>query len=112
MNAMRQTGVLIVAGVLLLSPCGLMATQSEVLTSTLYINKHFEVREHDAPTKYVWNGEIRVARVTGSLKDNVRVQRLRLFPGWNLCSLAVNAAGNSFSGLVSAFRWYSPSGSW
>ena len=59
--------------------------------TTLYINKYFEVREHDAPTKYVWNGNTRVARVTGSLNTNVRVQRLRLWPGWNLVSLAVTA---------------------
>ncbi|HTL57157.1 MAG TPA: SpvB/TcaC N-terminal domain-containing protein [Candidatus Limnocylindrales bacterium] len=59
-------------------------------SSVLYINKHFEVREHDAPTKYVWNGETRVAHVTGSLSSNQRVQRLRIWPGWNLCSLAVS----------------------
>jgi len=61
------------------------------IDATVYVNKHFEVREHDAPTKYVWNRETRVAKVTGSLKDNLRIQRLRLYPGWNLCSLAVTA---------------------
>ena len=56
-----------------------------------YINKFFEVREHDAPTKYVWNGSTRVAKVTGGLNTDIRVQRLRLWPGWNLVSTAVEA---------------------
>ena len=64
---------------------------------SLYIDKYFEVREHDAPTKYVWNGNTRVARVTGSLNTNVRVQRLRVHPGWNLCSLAVTATNPSLN---------------
>jgi RHS repeat-associated protein len=61
------------------------------LTSVLYPDRYFEVREHDAPTKYVWNGNTRVARVTGSLSANLRVQRLRLSPGWNLCSIAIGS---------------------
>ena len=82
--------------------------------TTLYVNKYFEVREHDAPTKYVWNGNTRVARVTGSLNTDIRVQRLRVYPGWNLCSLAVTAnnalqqLSGRASGLVSlqaAVRW-------
>src|SRR5205814_5603577 len=60
--------------------------------AVLYPDKYFEIREHDAPTKYVWNGNTRVARVTGSLNTNQRLQRLRLWPGWNLCSVAVTAA--------------------
>lgn len=60
--------------------------------STIYVGKHFEVREFDAPTKYVFNGETRVARVTGTLSPNQRVQRLRLHAGWNLVSVAVTAA--------------------
>lgn len=74
-----------------------------------YPNKYFEVREHDAPTKYVWNGNTRVARVTGSLTTNVRVQRLRVYPGWNLCSLAVAA---SASDLLSAIGDRQPSYRW
>jgi RHS repeat-associated protein len=62
-----------------------------VPTTVLYPGKHFEVREHEQPTKYVWNGGMRVARVTGSLSANERVQRLRLYPGWNLVALAVNS---------------------
>ncbi len=67
------------------------ATNHDARITTLYINKYFEVREHDAPTKYVWNGATRVAKVTGSLSANLRVQRLRVYPGWNLVSLAVTA---------------------
>ena len=60
-------------------------------TSVSYVNKFFEAREHDTPVKYVWSGNTRVARVSGSLLTNARVQRLRLSPGWNLCSLVVTA---------------------
>src|SRR5262245_57999613 len=59
------------------------------VTSTIYVGQHFEVRDHDAPTKYVFNGSTRVARVTRSLTTNFRVQRLRVWQGWNLVSLAV-----------------------
>jgi RHS repeat-associated protein len=57
----------------------------------IYVGKHFEVREFDAPTKFVFNGDTRVARVTGTLSPNKRVQRLRVHPGWNLLSVAVTA---------------------
>jgi RHS repeat-associated protein len=60
--------------------------------STLYINKYFEVRDYDTPTKYVWNGETRVARVTGSISTRPRMQLLRVNAGWNLRTLAVAAA--------------------
>jgi len=79
--------------------------------TTVYVNKYFEVREHDAPTKYVWNGETRVARVTGSLSTNQRVQRLRLWPGWNLCSLAVTGSPlhlGEGAGVRAAFKWDQP----
>jgi RHS repeat-associated protein len=87
--------------------------------ATLYIGRHFEVRDHEQPVKYVFDGETRVARVTGSLNSNVRVQRLRLFAGWNLCSLAVTAtnfvhqATNAQAGTVhSVFAWDRPELSW
>ncbi len=61
-------------------------------TTVTYVGKHFEVRENEAPTKYVFNGNARVARVTGTLMPaNLRVQRLRVSAGWNLSSLAVSA---------------------
>ena len=59
--------------------------------TTIYVGKHFEVRDHDAPVKYIFSGNTRVARVTGSLSGNERIQRLRLRAGWNLVSLAVTA---------------------
>ncbi|HAB15662.1 MAG TPA: hypothetical protein DCE44_04345, partial [Verrucomicrobiales bacterium] len=100
--------------------------------SVLYPDKYFEVREHDAPTKYVWNGNTRVARVTGSFTTNQRVQRFRLWPGWNLVSLAVtvtvtnalnqlrssaslSATGEEGLGegvLPAAVQWNSATGSW
>lgn len=62
-------------------------------TAVLYINKHFEMREHDSPVKYVWNGGTRVARVSGTLSPvSARHQFLRLHPGWNLVSINVGNA--------------------
>ncbi|MCC7373247.1 MAG: RHS repeat protein [Verrucomicrobiales bacterium] len=55
----------------------------------LYPDRNFEVREHNAPVKYVWNGDTRVARVTGNLNASDRVQRVILRPGWNVVALAV-----------------------
>ncbi|MCW5550967.1 MAG: VCBS repeat-containing protein [Verrucomicrobiae bacterium] len=61
--------------------------------SVQYINKFFEIREHDSPVKYVWNGDTRVARVTGTLTPSAeRQQFLRLHPGWNLASINVGNA--------------------
>ncbi|MEZ5326894.1 MAG: toxin TcdB middle/N-terminal domain-containing protein [Verrucomicrobiales bacterium] len=56
---------------------------------TLYPDRTFEIREDGAPTKYVWNGETRVARVATNLNATLRLQRFRLQPGWNVCTLAV-----------------------
>ncbi|MFZ4768169.1 MAG: hypothetical protein ACOYMN_24740, partial [Roseimicrobium sp.] len=56
---------------------------------TLYVDRTFEIREDGAPTKYVWNGETRVARVATNLNATLRLQRFRLQPGWNVCTLAV-----------------------
>ena len=61
------------------------------VTATVYVGRQFEVRDHDQPVKYVFNGDTRVARITGSLSANSRIQRLRLRAGWNLVSLAVSA---------------------
>ena len=82
-------------------------------TSTLYINRYFEVREHDQPVKYVFNNETRVARIISSLEQSsLRVQRLKVFEGWNLLSLAVhanNAAAQLGIGtnpdIKEAYRW-------
>jgi RHS repeat-associated protein len=78
--------------------------------TTIYVGKHFEVREFDAPTKFVFHGDTRVARVTGTLSPSHRVQRLRVHPGWNLLSLAVTAerAGAQLAALgevEAVYRW-------
>src|SRR6185503_8126865 len=54
--------------------------------------------------------------VTGSLSTNTRIQRLRLNPGWNLCSVAVDEStlhrggeGQGEGAVTAAFKW-NPSG--
>ena len=80
--------------------------------TTLYVGKHFEVRDHDQPTKYVFNGDTRIARITGSLSTNTRIQRFRLRPGWNLLSLAVSATNLSEQlqrpGVINSARAWNP----
>ena len=88
-----------------------VASASPTLT-TLYIDKYFEVRENDAPTKYVWNGNIRVARVTGSLNSSQRVQRVRLWPGYNLISIAVNGAKVPAGPGLTAYLWNAGTLNW
>ncbi len=82
--------------------------------TTLYVGQHFEVRELDAPTKFVFNGNTRVARVTGTLSPSQRVQRLRVSAGWNLISIALNAVSGgaqlAAGGQVEAIYRWDPSG--
>lgn len=73
------------------APAGLLQPRVTWPFTTIYVGKHFEIREFDAPTKFVFNGDTRVARVTGTLSPNERVQRLRVSTGWNLVSVAVHA---------------------
>ncbi len=72
------------------------------ITSTVYVGRHFEVRDRDQPVKYLFNGDDRLARVTGSLSNRERIQRLRVQTGWNLASLAVTA-----SNLLGQFEGFS-----
>ncbi|MFO1499831.1 MAG: RHS repeat-associated core domain-containing protein [Verrucomicrobiota bacterium] len=96
---------------------GASAALSPEPTSVVYVNPTFELRDYDAPTKYVFNAAVRVARVTGSLSTNPRIQRFRVYAGWNLCSLAVTArqalaqwsAGNRE--LIRAAYYWSPAAS-
>jgi RHS repeat-associated protein len=102
-----------------------MPTNSQTLThiaratSVLYPDKHFEVREHDAPVKYVWNDHTRVARITGSLNTKQLVQHLRVWRGPNLVSLLITAS-NALSQLRNvnsetiefAARWDQASLAW
>jgi len=79
-------------------------------SASLYPGKHFEIRDQDQPTKYVFNGSTRVAHVTGSLSTNTRIQRFRIRLGWNLLGLAVSASDLSgqlqASGIISAaYSW-------
>src|SRR5262245_3054958 len=73
------------------APEGHAAARGAEVTTTVYVGRHFEVRDHDQPVKYVFNGDVRVAHITGSLSANMRLQRWRLQSGWNLVSLAVTA---------------------
>ncbi len=84
-----------------------MASPPGSITATVYVGRHFEVRDHDQPTKYVFNGATRVAEITGSLSPNQRVQRLRLYPGWNLCSLAVSGPfpASGTEAISAAYQW-------
>jgi hypothetical protein len=82
-------------------------------TSALYPGKHFEVREYDQPTKYVFNGSTRIARVTGSLSVSTRIQRFRLHAGWSLLSLALDEARFESAPEVSAiYRWNPATSAW
>src|SRR5262249_31818456 len=76
-------------------------------TAVLYPSSLFEVREDDAPIKYVWNGSTRVARVAGPLSTRPLIQRIRLHVGWNLVSLAVNGPLKVLNAAVvqRASRW-------
>jgi RHS repeat-associated protein len=87
--------------------------QSATAGTTLYINQYYEVRDQDAPIKYVFSGQTRIARITGSLSTNPRLQRLRVYTGWNLISLAVAAAdlraqlaaGSSQPTIEALYKW-------
>lgn len=68
----------------------------QAATVTVYIDKLFELREGDNPVKYVFLGEERLARVTGSLAPaRERIQRLRYSTGWNLATPIVSPPGGS-----------------
>lgn len=62
----------------------------EAPSVVLEVNRHFEVRENEAPTKYVHDGDSRLLQTTGAFTDRPRRQFLRLAKGWNLVALAVD----------------------
>ncbi|HKX62895.1 MAG TPA: RHS repeat-associated core domain-containing protein, partial [Verrucomicrobiae bacterium] len=83
--------------------------------NTLYINRYFEVRDAEQPTKYIWDGETRIAAVVGSLTSNSRLQRIGISPGWNLVSLAVGSTSTvaqlqRTAGVDAVYRWMVQSG--
>ena len=87
----RLLSILGLAVVALGAPTRSSASGGAEVATTVYVGRHFEVREHDQPVKYVFKGDLRVAHITGSLSANARLQRWRLQNGWNSVSLAVTA---------------------
>jgi RHS repeat-associated protein len=88
-------------------------TGSPQVSAVIYPNRHFEIREGQQPTKYIFDGQTRVARVIGSLSANRRTQHLRLDPGWNLRSLAVGETKLPPNPKVdSRYRWNLASQGW
>jgi RHS repeat-associated protein len=49
-------------------------TNHDSHTTILYINKQFEVREHETPTEFVFNGDTRVAQMTDPLLRTQSIQ--------------------------------------
>lgn len=95
------------------------STNEATEVTTLYINKYFEVRDNEQPTKYIYNQGTRIARVTGSLSADTRIQRLKIHPGWNLCSLAVSGPStlqtirtSPLLGSESLLIWNPADGKW
>jgi RHS repeat-associated protein len=80
---------------------------------TLYIDKYSEVRPGEVATKYIWNGDTRVARLTAQLSPGARVQRLRYSRGWNLLASAVGRARlPSSPDFFFAARWDPANSDW
>jgi RHS repeat-associated protein len=107
----RSAATVAAASALLLF-CVAASAQSTPVTTTVYVGRYFEIRDHDQPVKYVFDGDTRVAAIIGSLSTRSRVQRIRVYPGWNLISLAVtatNALGQLNSDgalpLSAAYQW-------
>ncbi len=69
-----------------------LVTQDGRTDQTLYVDKYFEYRPNRAPTKYVFGGATRIAQVTGTLDpERPRLQRIWLFEGSNLVTIAVQS---------------------
>lgn len=81
--------------------------------TTIYVNQYFEIREGYQPIKYVYNATRRVARIIGSLDEySKRIQRFRLFKGWNFISIAVDPDKNQTladvimkNSLIAVYKW-------
>ncbi len=93
-------------------------SQHDPITYVLYPEKHFEVREHEAPTKYIYHENDRVAHISGAISGRDLVQRIRVRAGWNLCSLIVRPqdltselSSGLNAGLVGAAYVWNPAGS-
>lgn len=67
-----------------------LVTQDNHTDQSLYVNQHFEYRPNRSPIKYVFNGATRVAQVKDTIDSmRPRLQRLWLFEGWNLLTVAI-----------------------
>ncbi len=86
-----------------------LVTKDGLTTQTLYPNRAFEIRPNQAPTKFVFNGATRVARVKGTLDPGRdRIQRIWLNEGKNLVCLAVQTSqtiGEIFGLDCAAYSW-------
>jgi len=90
---------------------------NEIITkpfiTNIYVNKNFEIREGYQPVKYIFYDNNRVARIIGTLDESSqRIQRFRMFKGYNFISIAVdpdynqNLSEMSISdNIVCAFQW-------
>ena len=87
-------------------------TEDSLTTQTLYPNRAFEIRPNQAPTKFVFNGDSRIARVKGTLDPTRdRVQRIWLNQGKNLICLAVETTQSSeeiFGPDAVVYEWSDP----
>ncbi len=67
-----------------------LVEQGKQSDPTFYVNQWFEYRPNGAPIKYVFDGPARLAQITGTLDPSrARVQRIWLFEGFNLLTIAV-----------------------
>jgi hypothetical protein len=65
---------------------GFISGRCANVTTTIYVGRHFEVRDYDQPVKYVFNGDVRVARVTGPWRAQLVFSAFAFSQAWNLRS--------------------------
>jgi RHS repeat-associated protein len=79
--------------------------------TTLYVSRNFEIRPNNEVVKYVFDGNRRVAQISGRVNAGERMQRIRLFQGWNLAALTLDvpAVGQALQSQgVDAVRVWNP----
>ncbi len=70
-----------------------LVERASLVQQTLYVGPHFAIRPKSAPTKYAVLDITRIAQVKGSLDPaRPRLERIWLYAGWNLVSVAVESA--------------------
>lgn len=88
-----------------------IAKPDEPPVTTLYVSRSFEIRPNGEVVKYVFDGNRRVAQISGRVNGDQRIQRIGLFGGWNLVSLTLDvpSVGESLhSQGVDAARIWNP----